>query len=317
MNIALIDIKGDDNRKIDKSSAVNIRNMIEISNELGADFYYNTKMLSKKKYDIIIFGFGSIASEINKTSDFVLNSKPKKIYWLVGEYEQSMNPSLYYSCKKINTKFDTLQNFDIEYKSFGKLNTNKHFLNLNLLIAKKANDLIPKKYDCVYYSRWRPNRAKYLKEYLKEDVYFSSDSKNFKQHKHIGCNPKYIKKLSWTPKKETLSLFKYSLYLEDEKTHAVFNNLGNRWYEAGFCNNVVFFDVNCKNTINKSELGYYKDQVENYIVKNYEDLQNKIQGCNKDFNKHLAIQKSWRVNEQNSRQLMLKDLKNIIYNGTK
>ena len=80
MNIALIDIKGDDNRKIDKSSAVNIRNMIEISNALEADFYYNTKMLSNKEYDIIIFGFGSIASEINKTSDFVLNSKVKKIF---------------------------------------------------------------------------------------------------------------------------------------------------------------------------------------------------------------------------------------------
>jgi|TARA_R110002051_G_scaffold319330_1_gene403216 hypothetical protein len=317
VKIALLDIKGDDNRKIDKSSAVNIRNMIEISKALEADFYYNTKMLSNKEYDIIIFGFGSIASEINKTSDFVLNSKVKKIYWLVGEYEQSMNPSLYYSCKKTNKNFETIQNFDIEYKSFGKLNINKHFLNLNLLIAKKANDLIAKKYECVYYSRWRPNRAKYLKEYLKEDIYFSSDAKNFKQHKHIGCNPKWIKKLSWENKKETLSLFKYSLYLEDEKTHNVFNNLANRYYEAGFCNNVVFFDVNCRNTIDKSELSYYKEQVEDYIVESYEDLQSKIKECNKDFDKHLAIQKGWRMNEATARADMLEELKNIIYNGTK
>ena len=86
---------------------------------------------------------------------------------------------------------------------------------------------------------------------------------------------------------------------------------------TGFCNNVIFFDVNCRNTINKSELSYYKEQVEYYIVKSYEDLQSKIKECNKDFEKHLAIQKSWRMNEANARNNMLKELKNIIYNGTK
>ena len=75
--------------------------------------------------------------------------------------------------------------------------------------------------------------------------------------------------------------------------------------------------MNCENTINKSELSYYKEQVEYYIVKSYEDLQSKIKECNKDFEKHLAIQKSWRMNEANARNNMLKELKNIIYNGTK
>ena len=80
---------------------------------------------------------------------------------------------------------------------------------------------------------------------------------------------------------------------------------------------MVFFDANCINTINKSELNYYKDLVQFYIVNSYEDLQNKIKECNKDFGKHLAIQKSWRMNEQLSREIMLKELKNIVYNGTK
>ena len=311
MRVALIDIKGDDNRKIDKNSSVNIRNMMELSKEIGAKYYYNTSMLDNKKYDVIIFGFGSIASEINKTSEFVLKSGAKKLFWLVGEYEQSMNPALYYSCQKTGLKFDTIQNFEIN-KSFGKLNANQHFLNINLLIAKKTNQLINKKYDCIYYSRWRPNRAKYLKEYLKDDIYFSSDNKNFKQHKHIGCNPKWIKKLSWNKGRETLNLFKYSLYIEDIYTHTCFNNLANRWYEAGFCNNVVLFDANCWNTVLKSEISPFKKQIEDYIVSDYESLHEKIKYCNKDFEKHLAIQKTWRLSEQLLRSQMIDKLKSII-----
>ncbi len=190
----------------------------------------------------------------------------------------------------------------------------KIHLNLNLLIAKNPNNIIKKKYDCIYYSRWREGRKKYLKKYLKDNIYFSSDTKNFKKHKHIGCNPKYLKKLSWIDKKETLNLFKYSLYIEDEFTHKVFNNLANRWYEAGFCNNVVFFDVNCLNTIRKSEIAEYEEQIKFYIVSSYEELQEKIKECNKDFIKHLEVQKSWRKNELHLREKMLDDLKNIIYN---
>ena len=64
-------------------------------------------------------------------------------------------------------------------------------------------------------------------------------------------------------------------------------------------------------------MNYYKKQVEFYIVSNYKELQEKIKECNKDFEKHLAIQKSWRISEQLDRVNMLKELKNIIYNEQK
>jgi len=315
MRIALIDIKGDDAREIKTNSSVNIRNMVSISKAIDAKFYYNTAMLDNTKFDIVIFGFGSISSEINKTSDFIARSGAKKVFWLVGEYEQSMNPALYYSCKKTGLKFDTIQNFDLNAKKFGDKNNKKHFININLLVSKKPNQLTQKKYDCIYYGRWREGRADYFKKYMQEGMYLSTSTKNMKQFKHAGCKPKYLDKISWTDKKETLNLFKYSLYIEDKYTHKVFNNLANRWYEAGFCNNVVFFDANCINTILKSEIGYYKEQIENYIVKDYKDLQSKIAECNKDFEKHLAIQKGWRMNEALLKKLMLEELENIIYNG--
>jgi hypothetical protein len=312
MRVALIDIKGDDARTIDKNSSVNIRNMIELADKIGAKFYYNTAMLDNAKYDVVIFGFGSISTEINKTVEFVKQSGAKAFYWLVGEYEQSMNPALYYCCKSTGVKFSTIQNFTEDIKEFGQYCKGKHFVNINLLVAREANKAIAKKYDCVYYSRWRPDRAKYLKEYLQKQIYFSSDNKNFKQHKHIRCNPKYIKKLTWREGSEELNLFKYSLYLEDAFTHTSFNNLANRWYEAGFCNNVVFFDVNCWNTIRKSEISQFEDQIKDYIVTSHTDLMAKIEYCNQDFEKHLAIQKTWRISEQLLKTQMIDEIKRII-----
>lgn len=312
MKIALIDIKGDDARKISTNSSVNIRNMSILAKEIGADFYYNTALLRKKKYDAIIFGFGSIASEIEKTKKFVRESGAKKIFWLVGEYEQSMNPPLYYVCRDLDLKFTTLQNFDLKAKKFGKFCKDQIFININLLIARKPNKMTPKKYDCLYYGRWRPDRADYFKKYLTGEIFLSTDLKNMKKYKRVGCSPRYIKKLSWVAGGETLNHFRYSLYIEDKYTHKNFNNLANRYYEAGFCNNIVLFDKSTKNTILKSELGRFIDQVEQFIVKDKKDLDKKIKKFNQDFERYLAIQKSWRVSQDILRRAEIDKIKEAI-----
>jgi hypothetical protein len=314
MKIALLDVKKATGLK-SKFTAVNVRNLFLLKKELNCElFLFEKDLITNKKYDVVIFGFNSIHTETKLTQDFIRNNTNinTKFFVLCGEYEQSDCVNLRYEKRD----FSVIQNYEGKTKlGLKEQHLNVYELNLNLLISKEPNKLKEKKYDCIYYGRWREDRADYFKKYIQGGLYLSTSIKNMKKFKHEGCNPKYLDTISWDDKKETLNLFKYSLYIEDKYTHKVFNNLANRWYEAGFCNNVMFFDVNCWNTIRKSEIGIYENQIKDYIVTDYNSLQDKINEYNKDFNKHLAIQKTWRMNELFLRQKMIEELKNIISNG--
>jgi hypothetical protein len=316
MRIALIDIKV--GTKIGCNfTAVNMRNMILLQKELGADFYYSTDQLknNNQRYDAYVFGFSSVNSNLEETVEWIIrnNEHAPRLIRFVGEYEQgSPHVAMYYLLKRTGWKFDMIRNVDRRMGAMAKWNDRQFFVNINLLVSRQPNELTPKKYDCIYYGRWREGREKYFKRYIQEGMYLSTSTKNMKKFKHAGCNPKYLDTMSWDKGMETLNLFRYSLYIEDEYTHNVFNHLANRWYEAGFCNNVMFFDINCWNTIRKSEIGIYENEIKDYIVTDYNSLQDKINECNKDFNKHLAIQKTWRINEMLLRDNMINQLNNII-----
>jgi hypothetical protein len=311
MRIALLDVKVGTKIK-HNFTAVNMRNMLLLKNSLNADFYYSTEQFNNKfLYDIVIFGFNSISTETKLTQEFIRKNTNEKtnFFVLCGEYEQSDCVNLRYEKRD----FSVIQNYEGKTKlGLKEQHLNVYELNLNLLIAKEPNQLKEKKYDCIYYGRWREDRKDYFKKYIQDGLYLSTSTKNMKKFKHVGCNPKYLDTINWTDKKETLNLFRYSLYIEDKFTHNVFNNLANRWYEAGFCNNVMFFDKNCLNTIRKSEIGIYENEIKNYIVTDKFDLQEKINECNLDFEKHLEIQKSWRINELKLKEQMIQDFKKII-----
>lgn len=246
----------------------------------------------KYDYDVILCTY------FNRYTDYITLKKLVKInqkrYLLRTEYESVVASAI--------KPFTEICNFE----------GGENYLNTNLLISRQPNKLTPKKYNCIYYGRNRADRMKYCSEYLQGEIYLSTHPKNHKHFYHAGCRPKTIKNIDWVQGKETLNKFRYSLYIEDVYTHSVFNNLANRWYEAGFCNNVVFFDVNCWNTILKSEIGHFADQVKDYMVSTYEELQAKIKECNLDFEKHLAIQKTWRLSEPLLRSQMIEKLKQII-----
>ena len=312
MKIALLDVKKATGLK-SKFTAVNVRNLFLLKKELNCDlFLFEKDLLTKSIYDIVIFGFNSIHTETKLTQEFIRKNTNEntKFFVLCGEYEQTDCVNLRYEKRD----FSVIQNYEGKTRlGLKEQHLNIYELNLNLLISKKPNELINKKYDCIYYGRWREDRKEYFKKYIQDGLYLSTSTKNMKKFKHNNCNPKYLDTISWEDKKETLNLFRYSLYIEDKYTHSVFNNLANRWYEAGFCNNVMFFDKNCLNTIRKSEIGIYENEIKNYIVTDKFDLQEKINECNKDFEKHLEIQKNWRKNELNLRHKMIDELKQIIY----
>jgi hypothetical protein len=309
MNIAIIEVYPNKTMDIKKMIDAHLRNSFILSKILNCDLLCTENDFLKalnKKYDVLILGYASGYAPFTLIKKIIDNNVNAKKFVLSNEY--NIVPSvggfkpyhLIANYEKIKSKGNTIINFS--------------FLNLNLLLAKEPNQLSEKKYDCIYYGTFRVNRSKYFSEYLQKNIYLSTSIKNLKKFKHIKCNPLLIGKLSWEEKKETLNLFRYSLYIEDNHTHNVFNNLANRWYEAGFCNNVVFFDVNCWNTIRKSEIAYFEEQIKNYIVSSHEELQAKIEYCNQDFERHLSIQKGWRLNQMVLRQDMINELKRIIEN---
>ena len=72
------------------------------------------------------------------------------------------------------------------------------------------------------------------------------------------------------------------------------------------CNVVQFFDINCKNTIEQSEIEF-----DNYFyVSNLEELKEKIK--NDNFEKSLEFQKKWNEQAKKERENVIKVIKEIL-----
>jgi len=299
------------NKKLDKNKVIDahLRNSILLEDILDADLLCIENEYAqalKKSYDVLILPYASFYAPFKLIAKLCENNPDARKIIISNEYNMCQTIGSFKPPYEVIANYEKCQIKKEHVNAF-------HFLNLNLLLTRPPNVLSNKKYDCLYYSTFRPNRKEYMKKYLREDIWLSTSSKNFKKFLNEGCTSKLTKKLDWQKRKETLNLFRYSLYLEDDFTHTTFNNLANRWYEAGFCNCVVFFDANCKNTILKSEIGDYWSEIEFYLVNSYKELQNKIKICNENFAHHLETQKSWRKNEMNLREEMIDNLYEIIH----
>lgn len=301
MNIAILDVRVGSGRKVENSYTVAYRNLAVLRDELKADLFINPSDINfKKNYDVIICGFGSTSCEKDLSTRFLLQNDNARIFWLVGDYEQSTFAPLFYSKRE----FEVLCTFG-DHKIKNKMMTRQHQVNINALLTRSPNPHGLKKYDCVYYGRWRPDRLKYFKQYLDSFMYVSTGVKNIKMFHHNGCNPKFIKPLGWESRTEALNLFRSSLYIEDVFSHSNYTALGNRFYEALWCNAVPLIDSSCRRTL---ELSGYKDY-EWHIVESTNDIKEKCIEIAEGF---TGSMRKWQKLAVAEKKEVILEIKSII-----
>lgn len=271
MKICIIETSPISDNPID----AHIRNSIEIQKFLSKKHYCiltaSNKYIPYEKFDIILFSYASFYFDFKAFENLINLNTDAKIGWITNEYNLVPNSFFY---KKIDFIISGFEQKGSNLEKFNKY----CFVNINTLLYRGVNPQINKKYDLVYYGTFRPDREKYFKKYIQPPLILSTSSKNHKKYKDIGCGAKVMQKMDWTQYRETLNLFKASLYIEDEYTHRLFNNLANRFYEGLTCNNAIFFDDSCMSTINKS-----KNIIDEFfIVRSLDEINLKLQ--HKDFN---------------------------------
>lgn len=294
--------------KITKNSiTAHTRSILKLAEELDIELVSTSeeiKKLSPKNYEkIAIFG-SAFYPKTAEIESWIRKCESPKIFWINNEYQCSPNSEY----ARLVKDFESTIISNVS-KNKVKGYDNFFLLNLNTLLAGKPNRTVFKKYDLIYYGTYRANRRIYLQKYFSDSQYhLSSSKKNLRKLNQLaGCNAIFCDKLNWTKGKETLNLFKYSLYIEDEFTHSNYNHLANRFYECLFCNVVQFFDRNCSNTIKTANIEFD----DYYFVDSYEELKYKISNTN--FEKELKQQQSmWLGNALEEKKQVLTQLKNIL-----
>lgn len=273
------------------------RNAVEIAGLLGADrMVWHTDRVTPPAggYDAIIVPYFNQYTNFPLLRSFMSDRQARVV--LRTEYEQVGIRSFF-------EPWIDIANFDRD----GQPN-----VNLNLLMSRLPNKAIRKTHGVVYYGRMREDRVCALAKYCSHLDFISTSAKNIKKWKAAGISAKFTDSLSWEHGRETLNAFRYSLYAEDTYTNAVFNNLANRWYEAGVCNAVVLFDRACLNTISRSELSPYMDEVMHYVVDDGVTMRDKMADMDKDWQTHLDIQRAWRSKEPELKAAMVEQVRSII-----
>lgn len=231
MKVALLDAKQGE-RDPAKSITVAYRNMLVLAKNLQATLFVSASELRRaaSDFDVIICGFGATSTEREESTKFLQRNGDAKLFWLVGEYEQSTFAPLFY-CKR---KYHVIKNFEHEIKN--KQAAEQSFVNLNALLAQPAPaDDLDRPYGGLYYGRWRDDRSVYFNRYLQDGIHLSTSPKNMKVFAAHGCSPIYARTMAWGGHRETLRLFSASLYIEDKFTHTHYNCPANRYYEALHC----------------------------------------------------------------------------------
>ena len=291
--------------KTTQTTEAHIRQAIEIEKYLKAQghkaeilYTYYATGNNVTDYDVIIKSYATYYDNAKEQLRIINNNKNAKLFWLTNEYDLEIGGSF---CKlAISRPISIIANFHDTRKMFA----NHYFVNMNALFYQPAKKIPPKKYDVCYYGTYRRDRSKYFKKYFTDErFYLSTSNRNFKKFKSIGCKFTPISKLTWSRTGyDTLGYFKYSLYIEDEHTHNVFNNLADRFYEALSNNTIILFDESCINTLKKSEIENYDD----FIITSFKDI------TKRNYEADLAKQKLWIPTITAEKQKALQYIEKVI-----
>lgn len=247
-----------------------------IADHLGADLiwsYIGVNDNIKTGYDAIIFVHASNYSFVDKA--WLTLNPEAKLFYITNEYNLG-EPSILWSVAKAGRKYNVIANHMPEAsKVVTKYTEGWWHMNLNALCVRESVYEKPNRVrfgstrlnDCVYYGSFRKDRTPYFKKYLTNSpVVLSTHQKNEQKYRDLGCDSRIIPRLDWSGNGFNLSEFKYSLYIEDVKTHTHYNCLANRFYEAINYGVTPLFDVSCRGTLEEMSSQYYPYDIDERLI---------------------------------------------------
>lgn len=291
----------------EEATNLHVRNAREIAKFLDATLiasHHGADEIAQQKWDAIIFNHASGYSNVDYKC--IEMNPDAKLFYITNEYNLG-EPNMLWMAAKAGRSYDVIANHSpVASKVVKKYVGTWNIINLNSIIF---NADIPEEdlglfemeaTGTTYYGSFRKNRQKYFQKYFDKRLSVSTSRDNVLKFAeaipNLQC--RFINKLQWRPYPQLRS-FKYSLYIEDEKTHTHYNYLANRFYEAISCGVTPVFDESCEGTVHKS--GY--DISRDFFCSNADELHSKD---------GLRFNTAWLDAAAEEKQQTLQRIKSII-----
>lgn len=265
------------NRKgscISTSVMVHCRNTNILSKTLGWDVLeceHDAEILKNKTYSNLVCVYASHYMPWKTYLPLIQKHQPQaKIWWLINDHDIEGNILIrkWLNANQGSGRFNVISNNTMSGFRQWILNLKIHgdirlrdcidrwfVLNLNALIydpqPQVSKEWYDEHYDCVYWGSWRKWRIPYFKKYDHGKIFFSASPKHKHKIKSECPSYKLLPPLSWGKNSE-LHRTKCTFYIEDPHTHENFAFMANRFYESLSYGVPIYFDVSCRDTINKS-----------------------------------------------------------------
>lgn len=252
------------NAKItDDTMNLHARNALLLSREWGADLAAceaDLLPLAGKVYDVVVFNHASAYFDTTAFVNFLKPMTQARFFYITNEYNLGEPWPLWALCRDYGFRYEVIANHEAHASKVVEKNVLRwNTLNLNALIYRPEEPpppvarLFDTSGDVVYYGAFREDRLPYFRKYFDKRLTVSTSLKNKVTFQRHGLDANFVDRLLWSGKDKRLFDFRASLYIEDTSTHANYNFLANRFYEALGHGRMVLFDWSCKGTAQKSQ----------------------------------------------------------------